>query len=76
MKASIIRLCPEFNMQRMVMQYTNGYYVAAHRRHTALQADNAARARNLAAWRSRVEAAWPRLQIKSVSPSRREAGAL
>ncbi|HXX14134.1 MAG TPA: alpha-glucan family phosphorylase [Candidatus Eremiobacteraceae bacterium] len=67
MKASIIGLCPEFNMQRMVMQYTNGYYVAVHRRHTALQADNAARARNLAAWRARVEAAWPRLQIKSVS---------
>jgi len=32
-----------------------------------LQADNASRARNLAAWRARVEAAWPRLQIRSVS---------
>jgi glycogen phosphorylase len=67
MKTSIIRLCPEFNMHRMVMQYTDEYYLAAHRRHLRLRADNTARARNLAAWRTRVEAAWPRLQIKSVS---------
>ncbi len=67
MKASIIRLNPEFNMHRMVMQYTDGYYVAAHRRHLRLQADNASRASDLAAWRARVEGAWPRLQIQSVS---------
>jgi glycogen phosphorylase len=67
MKDSIIRLCPEFNMHRMVMQYTDEYYLAAHRRHLTLQADNAGRARNLAAWRARVESAWPRLLIKSVS---------
>jgi glycogen phosphorylase len=67
MKASIVQLCPVFNMQRMVMQYTNEYYLRAHRRYLALQGENAARARNLAAWRARAEAAWPRLQIKSVS---------
>lgn len=67
MKTSIIRLCPEFNMHRMVMQYTDEYYLTAHRRHLRLQADNAARARNLAAWRARVEAAWPKLQVKTVS---------
>jgi starch phosphorylase len=69
MKASIIRLCPEFNMHRMVMQYADEYYLAAHRRHLRLQADNASHARNFAAWRARVEAAWPRLQLKSVSGS-------
>jgi starch phosphorylase len=67
MKASIVRLCPEFNMHRMVMQYTDEYYLSAHRRHSRLKADNASRARDLAAWRARVEDAWPRLQIKSVS---------
>jgi starch phosphorylase len=69
MKTSITRLCPEFNMHRMVMQYTDEYYLAAHRRHLRLQADNAGRARALAAWRTRVEVAWPKLQIKSVSNS-------
>jgi len=67
MKASIMRLCPEFNMHRMVMQYMDEYYLTAHRRHQRLQADNAARARDLAAWRARIESAWPRIQIKSVS---------
>jgi len=67
MKTSIIRLCPEFNMHRMVIQYVNGYYLSVHRRHLRLQDDNASHARNLAAWRARVEAAWPRLEVKNVS---------
>jgi len=67
MKTSIIRLCPEFNMHRMVIKYANEYYLSAHHRHLRLQADNASHARNLAAWRARVEAAWPRLEVKNVS---------
>ena len=67
MKTSIIRLCPEFNMHRMVIQYANEYYLSVHRRHSRLQADNASLARNLAAWRARVEAAWPRLEVKNVT---------
>ncbi len=67
MKASIIRLNPEFNMHRMVIQYANGYYLSVHRRHRALQENKSSRARNLAAWRARVEAAWPRLAVKTVS---------
>ena len=35
MKTSIIRLCPEFNMHRMVIQYANGYYLSVHCRHFA-----------------------------------------
>jgi glycogen phosphorylase len=68
MKSSMTRLCPEFNMHRMVMQYADEYYLAAHRRHGVLHAENAARARNMAAWKKRVEAAWPRVQIKPVVP--------
>jgi starch phosphorylase len=67
MKTSIIRLCPEFNMHRMVIQYANEYYLSVHRRHRRLQADDASHARNLAAWRARIEAAWPRLEVKNVS---------
>jgi glycogen phosphorylase len=66
MKNSITHLCPEFNMHRMVMQYAGGYYLVAHRRHQLLQADHAARAREFAAWRRRVEVAWPRLRIESL----------
>ena len=64
MKSSMTKLCPEFNMQRMVMQYADEYYLAAHRRHLNLHAEGAARAKSMAAWKKRVEAAWPRLQVK------------
>jgi len=68
MKSSMTRLCPEFNMHRMVMQYADEYYLAAHRRHSALHAENAARARNMAVWKKRAEAAWPKVQIKPIVP--------
>ncbi|HEY2456637.1 MAG TPA: alpha-glucan family phosphorylase [Candidatus Acidoferrum sp.] len=67
MKSSIIRLCPEFNMHRMVMQYANEYYLSAHSRHLRLDAGNASLARNFSSWLERIHDAWPRLAVKSVS---------
>ena len=72
MKSSMIKLCPEFNMHRMVMQYADDYYLAAHQRHGVLHAENAARARSMAVWKKRVEAAWPRVQIRPIPPSATE----
>src|SRR5208283_3325217 len=66
MKNSITHLCPEFNMRRMVMQYAGGYYLVAHRRHQLLQASHATRAKEFAAWRRHLEAAWPHLRIESL----------
>jgi starch phosphorylase len=67
MKSSIARLCPEFNMHRMVKQYTNEYYLVAHNRFRNLTAEGGAKARELAAWLGRVEKAWPQLRIDSVA---------
>lgn len=69
MKSSIGLLCPEFNMHRMVKQYTNDYYLVAHDRYRELNADGACCARNMAAWLGRVEEAWPRLRVESVEDS-------
>ena len=69
MKSSIAMLCPEFNMHRMVKQYTNEYYLVAHNRFRDLNAQNGAKAMQLAAWLSKVEKAWPRLRIDSVDES-------
>jgi len=66
MKASIAILCPEFNMHRMVKQYTNEYYMVAHNRYLDLGAEDGSKAKALKAWLSRVEAAWPRLRVESV----------
>jgi starch phosphorylase len=69
MKASIAILCPEFNMHRMVKQYTNEYYTVAHNRYLGLDAEDGSKAKALTAWLSRVEAAWPRLRVESVEDS-------
>ncbi len=66
MKASIAILGPEFNMHRMVKQYTNEYYLVTHKRYRDLSAENGSKARALTAWHSKVEAAWPRLRVESV----------
>ncbi len=66
MKNSIVKLCPEFNMQRMAMQYADESYVTAHRRFRNLSAANAARAKEVAAWLRKVETEWPRLSVESV----------
>jgi starch phosphorylase len=66
MKSSIARLCPEFNMHRMVHQYVNEYYVQVDRRYRNLSADDARKTRDLSAWLQRVESAWGRVAIGSV----------
>jgi starch phosphorylase len=69
MKSSIAVLCPEFNMHRMVKQYTNEYYLVAHKRFRDLNAENGFKGVQLAAWLSKMERAWPRLRIDSVEES-------
>jgi len=64
MKSSIAKLCPEFNMHRMVKQYTNEYYLFAHKRYRELTAENAAGAVNLASWLGALQKSWPRLKIE------------
>lgn len=54
-------------MQRMVMQYAGEHYLSTHRRNARLQSDYAALSRNLAAWRARIDSAWPRIEVRSVS---------
>ena len=69
MKSSIAVLCPEFNMHRMVKQYTNEYYLVAHNRFRDLNEGNRSEGIQLAAWLNKMEQAWPRLRIDSVDES-------
>lgn len=66
MKASIAKLCPVFNMHRMVREYTSEYYRVAHERYTRLSAEGGVRAKNLAGWLARLEQAWPHLHVESI----------
>jgi starch phosphorylase len=66
MKNSLARLCPVFNSNRMVKEYTSGAYVKAHRRHAALMADSMKRARALAEWKGRIREAWGQVKVERV----------
>ncbi len=54
MKASMKRLTPVFNTNRMVAEYAERFYLPASSRHLRLRADHAARVHPLVEWRKRV----------------------
>ncbi len=54
MKASMKRLTPVFNTNRMVAEYAERFYLPASVRHLRLRADNAARVHPLVDWRRRL----------------------
>jgi starch phosphorylase len=54
-------------MQRMVKQYAAEFYVVADERYQHLTANQAARARALAAWTSQVQAHWKEVRVESVN---------
>jgi glycogen phosphorylase len=66
MKTSIAKLCPEFNMHRAVMQYTDRYYSVAHRHYLELRELNGAKARQLAAMMCKLQSAWPQLSVEAL----------
>jgi len=64
MKSAIEALCPVFNTNRMVHEYTRAGYRPALERRERLEADNFRGARELAAWRRRVHEAWPGVRVE------------
>ena len=63
MKACIESLCHFVNTHRMVSDYTQQYYVHAHERFRALEADKAARARQLSAAVERIRNQWANVRV-------------
>ncbi len=61
MKASIRKLAPRFNTNRMVKEYYDRFYVPAHR--AAASLSDGGRLAGLAAWRRRVEENWPKVRV-------------
>jgi starch phosphorylase len=69
MKASVAELCCSFSTHRMVREYTERFYLKAEERYRKLAADGGAPARNLAAWKARVERAWPQVRVEKADAS-------
>ncbi len=59
-------LSPELSADRMVREYVQRLYVPSAAAHRAISADRFAPARALAAWKSRVTAAWPHVSVAHV----------
>lgn len=66
MKRSIATLVPMFNTNRMVAEYCGKCYVPSDTRRGRLSADGMKGARELAAWRRRINAEWNQVRIESV----------
>jgi glycogen phosphorylase len=67
MRQSIARLCPVFNMARVVQDYTTQYYVPGADRAERLLADGGAPAQRLADWKQKVLQEWGGVRVESVS---------
>jgi len=68
MKASMKKLTPLFNTNRMVAQYAEEFYIPAHERHLKLAAGHGERARSIVEWRQQLRANGPSLKVLDVSP--------
>ena len=66
MKDSIGNLCYFFNTHRMVQEYTERFYLPGAERYERITADDMARAKALAAWKTRVQENWPQVRIERV----------
>ncbi len=66
MKSSLKRLCPIFNTNRMVQEYTENCYIPAYHNYEKLFRNDFELAKKLAAWKSHLNQHWNELQIIKV----------
>jgi len=72
MKASMRTVCPVFNTDRMVHEYTERFYLPASGRARELVKERFQRVQELATWDARVREHWPELAIRSVEAATSE----
>jgi starch phosphorylase len=66
MKASMKLLSPVFSTNRMVGEYAERYYLPTAAAYERVSADRFQVARDLAAWKSRIDAGWPHVAVEQV----------
>ncbi len=64
MKSAMRQLGARFSSHRMVGEYFDRFYLPANGAGRRLAEDGGRRARDLAAWRSRIGQAWPRVKVE------------
>jgi starch phosphorylase len=69
MKTSMHKLCPVFNIERMVQEYAFNMYMPAGTRSQDFLADGAQRARKFVEWQNKIRHMWSQLHIDAVESS-------
>ncbi len=67
MKRSMGRLAAQFSSDRMVMEYTNRFYLTAAARYRSRTNGDMKLAGGLADWKRKVASAWPQVRVLEVS---------
>jgi starch phosphorylase len=67
MKKSMRTLCPEFNSNRMVEEYTDRCYMEAALNHKTLSAVNFKTAKDIVSWRNHLLANWGSVKVLEMS---------
>jgi starch phosphorylase len=65
-KHSMKSLMPRFNAQRMVMDYVRDYYDPARRQRLVMMGNDYARARDVSAWRRKIDRHWAGVKLRRV----------
>ncbi|MDE6452760.1 MAG: alpha-glucan family phosphorylase [Muribaculaceae bacterium] len=73
-KGSIGHIAPHFTMQRMIEDYIERFYDPEAKRFEKLSADGFAAAKEIAAWKEKVAAAWAGIKVLSIEHNGNENG--
>ncbi len=71
-RKSMQTLTPVFNTNRMVKEYTENYYINAHRNYMKFVENDFAVARDIAAWKQGISLKWHDVAVKDVRFNREE----
>ncbi|MGD0337255.1 MAG: alpha-glucan family phosphorylase [Bacteroidota bacterium] len=66
MKTAMRAICPRFNTNRMVREYTEKSYLPAYNRYIHFRSDEMQRAKELAAWKATLRDQWSSIKILNV----------
>jgi starch phosphorylase len=66
MKDSIKSICPVFNSHRMVLEYTEGYYMGAEKRSAMLKENDLEGAKELSSFMNRLVSNWDELKVEGI----------
>ena len=64
-KNTIAKVACNFTTNRMLTDYLNQYYIPQSERYNMLAADDAAKAKELQSWKSRMDSEWNNIRINS-----------